>query len=148
MRDTTAVAPTVDEVVNHLWTAFRPKEGPPSNWPARDMTFGQLKTLFMLRREGPLSIGHIAESFGIGAAAASGYVERIERHGLLERRHRTDDRRVVECHLTDAGGKLLDDMAGGRTEVMRRALRVLTPNELAEFDRLITLIATRTGAQA
>jgi DNA-binding MarR family transcriptional regulator len=110
------------------------------------MTFGQLKTLFMLRREGPLSIGHIAESFGIGAAAASGYVERIERHGLVERRHRTDDRRVVECHLTDAGGKLLDDMAGGRTEAMRRALSVLTPEELAEFDRLITLIATRTGA--
>lgn len=98
----------------------------------------------MLRRDGPQSIGRIADCFGIGAAAASGYVERIERHGLLERRHRTDDRRVVECHLTDSGGKLLDDMAGGRVEAMRGALSVLTPEELADFDRLITIIAART----
>jgi DNA-binding MarR family transcriptional regulator len=149
VRDTTAVTdagPTVDEVVDHLWAAFRPQEGQPSDWPARDLTFGQLKTLFMLRRDGPLSIGRVAEAFGIGAAAASGYVERIERHGLIERRHRTDDRRVVECHLTESGGKLLDDMAGGRAEAMRRALSVLTPEELADFDRLITIIAARTAA--
>jgi len=37
------------------------------------VTLGQLKTLFMLRGEGPVSIGRIAETFGIGAAAASGY---------------------------------------------------------------------------
>ena len=148
MSETTsapAAVPTVDEVVDHIWAAFRPEGGAPSDWPARDLTFGQLKTLFMLRRDGPLSIGRIAECFGIGAAAASGYVERIERHGLLERRHRTDDRRVVDCHLTESGGKLLDDMAGGRMEAMRRALSVLTPEELADFDRLITIIAERTA---
>lgn len=152
VRDTIAAvaeAPTatVDQVADHLWNAFRPQDHKPSGWPARDLTFGQLKTLVMLRRDGPLSIGRIAESFDIGAAAASGYVERIERHGLIERKHRTDDRRVVECHLTESGERLLDDMAGGRVEAMRRALSVLTPDELADFDRLVTIIATRTGAK-
>jgi DNA-binding MarR family transcriptional regulator len=153
VHDTTEVAPganpgvpNVDDVVHHLFEAFRPQErheSKPADWPARDVTLGQLKTLFMLRGQGPLSIGHIAEAFGIGAAAASGYIERIERHGLLERRHRTDDRRVVECHLTESGAQLLEQLAGMRIDAMRQALGVLTPEELAEFDRLITMIASR-----
>lgn len=132
-------------MASHLFAAFRPRHGNPSHWPGRDVTLGQLKTLFMLRSEGPLSIGHIAEAFGIGAAAASGFVERIERHGLVERRHRTDDRRVVECHLTAAGGQLLDDLAGIQFKALRRALAVLTPAERAELDRLLTIIAARTA---
>ena len=105
---------------------------------------GQLTTLFMLRRGGPMSVGRIAESLGIGAAAASGYIERIERHGLVERRHRTDDRRVVECHLTEAGGDLLDSLAGLRTDALREALSRLAPTELLEFDRLLTIMAQRS----
>ena len=136
-------SPTVDDVVRHLFAAFRPREHKDWDGPARDVTLGQLKTLFMLRGGGPLSIGRIAESFGIGAAAASGYIERIERHGLVERRHRTDDRRVVECHLTDSGAQLLEELAGMRMEAMHRALGVLTPEELADFDRLITIISSR-----
>ncbi len=146
MHDTTVLTPTVEEVARHLFDAFRPQERTAAEWPARDVTLGQLKTLFMLRREGPLSIGRIAETSGIGAAAASGYVERIERHGLVERRHRTDDRRVVECHLTDSGEHLLEALAGMRMEAIHGALGALTPTELAEFDRLVLLIAQRTAA--
>jgi DNA-binding MarR family transcriptional regulator len=151
VRDITAVAPgaaapTIDDVADHLFAAFRPHQAGrrPSGWPARDITLGQLKTLFMLRAQGPLAIGRIAETFGIGAAAASGYVERIERHGLLERRHRTDDRRIVECHLTESGGALLEELAGLQSDALRSALAVLSAEELGEFDRLLTVIAART----
>lgn len=132
-------------MADHLLVAFRPRHGGPSSWPARDITLGQLRTLFMIRSEGPISIGRIAESFGIGAAAASGYVERIERHGLVERRHRTDDRRIVDCHLTESGRRLLDELAGGQIEAVRRALGVLSPQERIELDRLLTIIAARIG---
>ena len=156
MRDTTpptqptpATPPSIHDVADHLFAAFRPQHrqrGPHgSNWPAKDVTLGQLKTLFMLRSEGPLSIGRIAEAFGIGAAAASGYVERIERHGLVERRHRTDDRRIVDCHLTETGAALLEELAGMRMDSLRRALSSLSPEELTEFDRLLVLIAERAG---
>jgi len=151
VRDTNAETPTVDDVANHLFDAFRPhhggpRPGRPASWPDRDITLGQLRTLFTIRSDGPLSIGRIAESFGIGAAAASGYVERIERHGLVERRHRTDDRRIVECHLTGSGRRLLDDLAGVQMDALRRALRKLTPEERLEFDRLLTIIAARSEA--
>jgi DNA-binding MarR family transcriptional regulator len=98
----------------------------------------------MIRREGPLSISRVAESVGVGAAAASGFVERIERHGLVERHHRTDDRRIVDCHLTEAGERLLDELAGVQTEALRRALSVLTPAERLEFDQLLRAIAARS----
>lgn len=152
MREATRLSstkdvPTLDGVADHLWAAFRPQEDNPSSWLARDVTLGQLKTLFMLRRYGPQPIGRIAQSCGIGAAAASGYVERIERHGLVERRHRTDDRRVVECHLTASGEQLLDDLGGTRVDAIRRALGALTPEELAEFDRLVMLIASRKAEE-
>lgn len=97
----------------------------------------------MLKAQGPLAIGRLAETFGIGAAAASGYVERIERHGLLERRHRTDDRRIVDCHLTDAGNALLEELAGLQVNALRQALSVLSADELAAFDHLLTVIAER-----
>lgn len=143
VSDTKPTAPSVHDVANHLFAAFRPRLPDPSTWPPRDVTLGQLRTLFMIRREGPLSIGLVAESLGVGAAAASGFVERIERHGLVERRHRTDDRRIVECHLTEAGERLLDDLAGVQMNALRRALGVLTPDERLEFDRLLKVIAAR-----
>jgi DNA-binding MarR family transcriptional regulator len=143
MRDTKSAIPSLDDVATHLFAAFRPRPQGPTTWPAREVTLGQLRTLFMIRREGPLSISRVAESVGVGAAAASGFVERIERHGLVERRHRTDDRRIVDCHLTEAGERLLDELAGVQTQALRRALSVLTPEERLAFDQLLRAIAAR-----
>lgn len=101
----------------------------------------------MIRADGPLSIGGIAEMFGVGQAAASGFAERIEKHGLVERQHRTDDRRVVECHLTAAGERLLDDLAGIQVGALQRALDTLSHEELNELDRLLTAIVARRGGK-
>ena len=64
------------------------------------------------------------------------------------REHRTDDRRVVECVPSDAGRSLIDEMSGHRDQMARRALAVLAPDELAEFHRLICLIADRSAGEA
>ena len=64
--------------------------------------------------------------------------------GLVVRQHRTDDRRIVDCVLTDVGRGLIDEMSGQRNEMARRALDVLTPDELEEFHRLGCLIADRS----
>jgi DNA-binding MarR family transcriptional regulator len=109
----------------------------------RDLSLSQLRLLYTIRRDGPQTMGQIADLYGVGHAAATGVVERIERHALIERRHRADDRRIVECHLTAGGNALLDDLAGFRQESLERDLSVLDPADLAEFDRLVRLIATR-----
>jgi DNA-binding MarR family transcriptional regulator len=116
-------------------------------WLAQDLTLAQVRTLFLIAHEAPLPMGRIAEILGVSVASASGIVDRLERHGLVARRHRTDDRRIVECVLSDAGRLLIDEMSGRRIEMVRQALDVLSPDELAEFHRLVCLIAERSAGE-
>ena len=118
-----------------------PRQFPPA--PVRDMTLGQLRLLFLLQREGPQPMGRIADVFDLSSTASTGFVERVERHGLVERRHRSDDRRVVECGLTDAGQRFVGGISGFRLDLIRHALAALGPAELADFQRLLRVIRDR-----
>jgi len=104
---------------------------------------GQMRLLFLLQREGPQPMGRVAEVFDLSHTASSGFVARIERHGLVERAHRSDDRRVVECELTEAGRRFVEELSGVRLDVIRRALSALEPPELAEFQGLLRRILER-----
>jgi len=120
-------------------------KGPP-DWAHHDLTFGQLRLLFVLGQSGPVSIGQLAHMMGVTDATASEFVDRVERRGLATRSHRLDDRRVVDCRLSDEGASLLAEIAGARRKAMRQVLAVLTTEELADFDRLIRLMAERLSA--
>ena len=91
-------------------------------------------------------MGRIAEVFDLSSTASSGFVARIERHGLVERRHRSDDRRVVECALTEAGTRFLQGMSGMRLDLVRQRLAALELDDLTEFGRLLRLIRDHAGA--
>jgi DNA-binding MarR family transcriptional regulator len=111
--------------------------------PARDLTFGQLRLLVLIHREGPQPMGRLADVFDLTSTGASGLVERVERHGLVERHHRADDRRVVECDLTAEGRRLVLQFAGLRQAELKRTLAVLAPAELADLHRLVLVITER-----
>lgn len=135
----------VDTAATDVVAAFHgaPRSVPAA--PARDLTLGQVRLLFLLHREGAQPMGHIAEMFDLSSTASTGLVERVERHGLVERHHRSDDRRVVECELTDVGRRFVEELSGMRLDVIRHALSVLEPDELSEFQRLLRLIQVRRG---
>jgi DNA-binding MarR family transcriptional regulator len=116
-------------------------------WVAQEITFGQMRLLFLLSRNGPAPMSRIADWLGVGLPTASGTVERVERHGLVARQHRLDDRRVVDCQLTDAGRRLIDEISGSRLEMMRQLLGVLSEEELAQMARLITAMVDRIKAE-
>ena len=116
-------------------------------WVAQELTFSQMRLLFLLHKKGPAPMSRIAEWLGVSLPTASGTVERVERHGLVTREHRLDDRRVVDCRLTDAGRSLIDEISGMRLEMMRRVLGVLSEDELAQMARLVTLIVERSGSR-
>ncbi len=139
-------AVTLDETEAHLQALLQAARKEPPNWANHDLTFGQLRLLFTLRQCGPVPIGQLAEMLSVTAATASEFVDRLERRGLATRSHRLDDRRVVECRLSDAGARLLADVVGARRQVVRQALSLLTQEELADFDRLLKLMADRLAA--
>jgi DNA-binding MarR family transcriptional regulator len=143
--------PTDDQltaVATDLLGIFRgiPNQVPPV--PARDLTMGQLRLLLLLRREGPQPMGRLAELFDLSPTASSGFVARIERHGLVVRRHRSDDRRIVDCELTDDGVRFLQELSGDRIDTVRQALSALDATELAEFHRLLRRILEHQGEPA
>jgi DNA-binding MarR family transcriptional regulator len=84
----------------------------------------------------------------LSSTAVSGFVTRVERHGLVERQHRSDDRRIVECVLTEAGSQFLDELTGMRLDALRSALAALTPRELSGFRVLLARIGERQGEPA
>ena len=120
-------------------------KGPP-DWAHHDLTFGQLRLLFLLGESGPVSIGQLANKMGVTDATASEFIDRVERRGLASRSHRADDRRVVDCKLSDDGARLLAEIAGARQAAMRQVLAILTPEELADVDRLLRIVTKRLSA--
>ena len=117
-------------------------------WAAQELTFSQTRLLFLLSKHGPSPMSKIAEWLGTGLPTASGTVERLERHGLVVRQHRLDDRRVVDCQLTDAGRRLIDEISGLRLQMMRRLLGVLTDDELAVITPLVKAVLDRVKANS
>ena len=147
MTEASLPTPTIEEIASHLERVIQLDTSPdPPDWIAANLTFGQLRVLFLLRDQGPVSIGALADRLGVSLASASETIDRLERHELVVRHHREDDRRVVACQLSDRGQQLVEEIAGVRLEGMRRLLGVLTPAELTEFDRLIRLIVARLEA--
>jgi DNA-binding MarR family transcriptional regulator len=137
---------TLDEVDAHTRELFEMMPKGPPEWAHHDMTFGQLRLLFVLGQCGPVSVGQLADKLGVTDATASEFVDRVERRGLAIRSHRADDRRVVDCQLSDDGVRLLSEIQGARQAAMRRVLALLTAQELADFDRLIQIMAERLSA--
>ena len=114
------------------------------DWAEQELTFGQMRLLFLLGKHGPSPMSRIAEWLGVGLPTASGIVERVERHGLVARQHRVDDRRVVDCQLTDTGRRLIDQIYGMRLEMMRQFLSVLNEEELAQMAGLLRIVLERS----
>ena len=113
-------------------------------WAEQELTFGQMRLLFLLGKHGPSPMSRIADWLGIGLPTASGIVERVERHGLVARQHRSDDRRVVDCQLTEAGRRLIDQIYGMRLEMMRQFLGVLNEEEMARMAGLLKIVLERS----
>jgi DNA-binding MarR family transcriptional regulator len=135
-----------DEVEAHTRALFESMPKGPPGWAHHDLTFGQLRLLFTLGESGPVSVGQLADMLGVTDATASEFVDRLERRGLAVRSHRADDRRVVDCLLSDEGSRLLGEIQGARQGAMRKLLALLTPDELAQFDGLIQIMAERLSA--
>ena len=111
-------------------------------WHHGSFSLIHLNVLTMLESDGPQSMSHLAEALDVSVASMTGIVDRMEKRGLVERRHEEKDRRVVLVSPTESGldvfrqiderrrmglGKLLERLSADELEgllVGHRALRV------------------------
>ena len=144
MREVSPNQLEIEAVVDSLSQVWDKGAHDIPDWVAQELTFGQMRLLFLLSKHGPSPVSRVAEWLNVGMPAASGVLDRVEKHGLVTRQHRMDDRRVVECALTDTGRELMEEIAGMRRVVLRRTLQVLTEEELGELTRLVKILLDRS----
>ena len=101
------------------------------------VTARQVTLLWLIRQNPGLSLRELAAEEGISAPALSGYVDRLERAGLIERVRDAGDRRRVGLTLTDEGARLLKRVRARRTTWLAERLRELQPEEVAVIERAI-----------
>lgn len=101
------------------------------------VTARQVTLLWLIRTNPGLSLRELAAEEGISAPALSGYVDRLERAGLIERVRDPDDRRRVGLTLTEEGSRLLKRVRARRTTWLAERLRELEPEEIATVEAAI-----------
>lgn len=148
MNEVPATQLEIETILDDLGGLWEMRGAEVPDWAEQELTFGQMRLLFLLGKHGPSPMSRIAEWLDVGLPTASGIVERVERHGLAARQHRVDDRRVVDCQLTSNGRRLIDEIYGMRLEMLRQFLAVLTPDEQADMARLLKVVLERTRARS
>jgi DNA-binding MarR family transcriptional regulator len=101
------------------------------------VTSRQVTLLWLVRGNPGMSLRELAAEERISAPALSGYVDRLEKAGLLARVRDEGDRRRVGLALTDEGERLLRRVRARRTTWLADRLRDLDDDELAAIEAAI-----------
>lgn len=112
------------------WSA-RGRLGAMRRWHRGALSLIHLNVLNALERDGALSMSAVADALDVSIASATGIVGRMEKRGLVERRHSTDDRRVVEVHPTPQGMATIHEMESQLRDHMEKVVAELSDEELA-----------------
>lgn len=93
-------------------------------WLASGLTLTQLRMLTYLRR-GPLAAGQLGQAIGISASSATRVLDRLEERGLISRRRRHRDRRLVEITIEPLGSRLVEETPVLRGSAIHRAIEAM-----------------------
>ena len=79
----------------------------------------QIHVLRQLEQHGTMSMSRIAELLDVSLSNATGIIDRMAEHGLVERVRVPDDRRVVLVQPSDLGIQALDETEGIKLDRIR-----------------------------
>lgn len=136
----------VDEVLGEL-TNIRMKDwlGALKRWQDGALSMVHLNVLMLLRSNGPLPMSHLADLLDVSVASATGIIDRMEKRGVVERRHSETDRRVVEIHLTKRGIAVFTVMDTERRKRLKKLVALMSDAELSAL--LVGLRAFRAARE-
>jgi DNA-binding MarR family transcriptional regulator len=101
---------------------------------------GQQFVLSALWDQEGINQSELAEQLHVQPATITNALQRMERAGLVERRHDTEDRRVSRVYLTDAGRDIREAVEAIWAELEERAFAGLSPEEIEVFRRLMAQV--------
>jgi len=104
----------------------------PDGWSDVDLTFTQLRALFVLARQA-LRVSDLAKALGMSLASASALSDRLVRLELVARRTDMSDRRSVLLQLAPPGARVLRRIDRAQTSQMTRAIKQMSAAERSAF---------------
>jgi DNA-binding MarR family transcriptional regulator len=144
-----AVRQELERVAHLFRQAHRlSRAGQVADWTALKLTMAQVKVLFLLHHEGPLRAGRIAATLDVKLPTITSTVDALVDHGLVQREHDAEDRRLVIIRLTDQGSALIERLQQGRQARLIALLEQMTPQEIAALEHGLQAIVRVAGATA
>jgi DNA-binding MarR family transcriptional regulator len=107
------------------------------------ITLPQFLGLNFLRVHPGSPVKAFAKTLGVQLSSASGLLDRLERLGLLERTHSTEDRRVVLLTLTTKGERMVDEIREQKKESIAQIFSTLSPDERTVYLEMMQKVVGR-----
>jgi DNA-binding MarR family transcriptional regulator len=104
---------------------------------ALGVTGGQVSLLFQISKRRGIGVRDLAALERMSPAAMSGYVDRLERAGLVQRTPDPSDRRRHGLSVTAEGERVLRSVRSRRTAWLAARLERLSPEELDAVDAAV-----------
>ncbi|WP_332772083.1 MarR family winged helix-turn-helix transcriptional regulator [Phenylobacterium sp.] len=106
-----------------------------------DLHINDVGLLNMLAEAGDWTVRGLAQTLDAPDSTVSSALDRLEKRGLVARRRRTSDRRVMRVELTPDGQALTERLRAGQMENSRSMLARLTLEDRAHLVRLMAAVA-------
>jgi DNA-binding MarR family transcriptional regulator len=104
---------------------------------ALGVTGGQVSLLFQISRNRGIGVRDLAALERMSPAAMSGYVDRLERAGLVAKTQDPRDRRRQGLSVTDEGERVLRSVKSRRTAWLAARLERLPQEEVEAIDAAV-----------
>lgn len=104
---------------------------------ALGVTGGQVSLLFQISRNRGIGVRDLAALERMSPAAMSGYVDRLERAGLVAKTQDLHDRRRQGLSVTDEGERVLRSVKSRRTAWLAARLERLPQEEVEAIDAAV-----------
>ncbi len=105
-------------------------------WLELDLTFQQMKVLYILKQAGPLKMKKLSERLKVSMPTITGIISRLvdrkQGEALVMRITSAEDRREVWAHLTGAGRVVTQQLDELNCKMLAAALAQLTDGEMED----------------
>ena len=110
------------------------------------LTPSQLSALAVIEREGPLTLGALADQEKVAPPSITKVVAKLESIGLVARAVDPGDRRFVRVAVTAAGRSLLEDSRRRKTAWLTGRIRELGPGEREQLAAALDVLDALVSA--
>jgi len=100
------------------------------------------QVLFLLRGSDPIEMSRISKELFVTSACATALIDRLVKHGLVERNRNEKDRRKVTVLLTDKGKHYLVRLETYRKKFFKSLIDDLSENDKKTMESGISILVT------